>query len=68
MAMPMLPGLDDSLEGEMSLEDPEAPLEAPPEELDAMFANDAAEAFPDLDDAQLTAFQRAVLGLLNRGA
>jgi|GEM_PF-6524284 len=35
-------------------------------ELDPQFAADAAEAFPDLDDAQLTALQRAVQGLLGR--
>lgn len=35
-------------------------------ELDPQFAADAAEAFPDLDDAQLTALQRAVMGLIGR--
>ena len=35
-------------------------------ELDPQFAADAAEAFPDLDDAQLTALQRAVQGLIGR--
>ena len=35
-------------------------------ELDPQFAADAAEAFPELDDAQLTALQRAVQGLIAR--
>lgn len=35
-------------------------------ELDPMFAADVAEAFPDLDDAQITALQRAVMGLIGR--
>ena len=35
-------------------------------ELDPQFAADMAEAFPELDDAQLTAIQRAVQGLLGR--
>lgn len=36
-------------------------------ELDPVFAADAGEAFPDLDDAGLTALQRAILGLMGRG-
>jgi hypothetical protein len=35
-------------------------------ELDPQFAADAAEAFPDFDDAQLTALQRAIMGLIGR--
>jgi hypothetical protein len=35
-------------------------------ELDPQFAADVAEAFPDLDDAQLTALQRAIQGLVMR--
>lgn len=35
--------------------------------VDAMFAADVAEAFPDLDDAQIAALQRAVLGLIAGG-
>jgi len=35
-------------------------------ELDPQFAADAAEAFPEFDDAQLTALQRAIMGLIGR--
>lgn len=35
--------------------------------LDPLFANDAAEAFPDADDKQLAALQRAILGLISGG-
>jgi len=50
---------DEALEGDDELE-PEMPEEAP----DTMFAADIAEAFPDLEDAQIMALQRAVLGLI----
>jgi len=65
MALPPI-DTDEDLEAE----DTEAPLEdidegEMPEELpDPMFAADMAEAFPDLEDAQLMAIQRAVLGLM----
>jgi len=36
-------------------------------DLDPMFAADAAEAFPDFDDAQLAALQRAILSLISSG-
>lgn len=45
---------EDSAEGEAS-------------DLDPMFAADVQEAFPDLDDKQLAALQRAVLGLIAGG-
>lgn len=62
-------------------EDLEAPEEADPmddlgdeplepegsPDVDPMFAADVAEAFPDLDDAQMAALQRAVLGLIASG-
>jgi hypothetical protein len=35
-------------------------------ELDPQFASDVSEAFPDLSDAQLSALQRAVMGLMVR--
>lgn len=65
MALPPI-DTDDDLEAEdeeMPLED-EAEGEAPAEAPDPMFAADVSEAFPDLDDAQLLALQRAVLGLI----
>lgn len=48
----------------------DADLESEGEEshdLDPMFASDVAEALPDLDDSQIAALQRAVLGLINGG-
>lgn len=35
--------------------------------VDPMFAADIQEAFPDMDDAQVAALQRAVLGLISGG-
>jgi hypothetical protein len=35
-------------------------------ELDPQFAADVGEAFPDLDDTQITALQRAIMGLMGR--
>lgn len=46
--------------------------DAPPDDsgadgsLDPQFAADASEAFPDMDDKQLTALQRAISGLIGR--
>lgn len=34
-------------------------------DVDPMFAADVAEAFPDLDDGQIAALQRAFLGLMS---
>ncbi len=44
----------------------EEPLEGaePEEALDPQFAADASEAFPDMDDAQLAALHRAILGCM----
>lgn len=57
---------DSELEGddelETGLED-----EGVSSDLDPMFAADAAEAFPDLDDAGLAALQRAILALIGSG-
>lgn len=67
MAMPPeFPMGDEPLEGDdLALEeDPMAVEEGG--ELDPQFASDVSEAFPDLDDAQLSALQRAVLGLMVR--
>lgn len=61
--------LDDApLEGDEALLEEEADPTALDAggELDPQFAADVAEAFPDLDDAQLTALQRAVMGLMVR--
>lgn len=61
--------LDDApLEGDEGLPEDEADpmaLDAGGE-LDPQFAADVSEAFPDLDDAQLTALQRAFMGLMVR--
>lgn len=67
-----LPPIEDAgeLEGDADMDDTggdDIPLE-PGGELDPMFANDAQEAFPDLDDAGLMALQRAVLGLISGGS
>lgn len=45
--------------------DDEGALE--PEAPDPMFAADITEAFPDLEDAQIMALQRAMLGLISMG-
>lgn len=59
---------DDNLddEGDSELED-DMPEDEVDHGLDPMFANDAAEAFPDADDKQLAALQRAILGLISGG-
>jgi hypothetical protein len=54
---------DESLEGD-GPEAMDAP--APADDVDPQFAADVSEAFPDLDDNQISALQRAVLGLLGR--
>lgn len=54
------PEFDDEMEDEA-----DEPLED--DGVDPMFAADIAEAFPDLDDAQIAALQRAVLGLMAGG-
>jgi hypothetical protein len=67
MALPPI-DVDEDLEAEDEDELPEMEDEAlepdPSADLDPMFAADAAEAFPDLDDAGLMALQRAILSLL----
>lgn len=67
MAAKPLP-LDDNepLESEDGAEDLEAadPMDSG---VDPMFAADISEAFPDIDDAQIAALQRAVLGLISGG-
>lgn len=58
-------GMEDMPDDEM-----DEPLEDEPEAddgVDPMFAADISEAFPDLDDAQIAAIQRAVLGLIAGG-
>lgn len=62
---PEMPELDMPLEGDEEPADMAMGTDALGE-LDPQFAADAAEAFPDLDDAQLTALQRAVQGLIGR--
>jgi hypothetical protein len=69
-----LPPIDMSadLEAEAPEEDFEGddlePLESDVSaDLDPMFAADIYEALPDLDDAQVAALQRAVLGLISGG-
>lgn len=70
MALPPI-DVDEDLEAEDEDEPleggAEMPLEDPSADLDPMFAADAAEAFPDLDDAGLMALQRAVLSLIGGG-
>lgn len=65
--MPGMPPLEMGGELEGDIEDPtltgEMPLE-PDDSLDPMFAADISEAFPDLDDDQLIALQRAIRGLM----
>lgn len=64
---PEMPELDMPLEGESEDDMGEMAMGTDAlGELDPQFAADAAEAFPDLDDAQLTALQRAIQGLLGR--
>lgn len=63
--------LDDApLEGEdemaLDLEGDEAVAIDEGGELDPQFAADVSGAFPDLDDAQLSALQRAIMGLIVR--
>jgi hypothetical protein len=62
--MPPLPGLEEPLEG-AEVEELDVPAPGA-EDLDPMFAADVSEAFPDLDDTQLAALQRAIMGLLGR--
>lgn len=61
--------LEADLEEDMPEEDMDEPLEdeGVSSDLDPMFAVDAAEAFPDLDDAGLAALQRAILALIAGG-
>ena len=54
---------DESLEGD-GPEAMDAP--APADELDPQAAADFSEAFPDLDDSQMLALQRGILGLMGR--
>ena len=67
-----LPPID--TDTDLEAEDTEAPLEdelegePPAEAPDAMFAADVSEAFPDMEDAQIMALQRAVLGLISMGS
>lgn len=67
MALPPIDA-DEELEAEEESLEAEPLPEEPAEEMpDAMFAADVAEAFPDLDDAQIMALQRAVFGLISMG-
>lgn len=65
-----LPPIEDSGD----LEAPAEPLEDDGEALetdgtlDPMFAADIAEAFPELEDGQIMALQRAMLGLISGGS
>jgi hypothetical protein len=59
---PDLEAEDEMLEDEEALDD-----EDMGSDVDPMFAADIAEAFPDMDDAQMAALQRAVLGLISGG-
>jgi hypothetical protein len=62
--LPPLPMEDMDFEAE-GPEDMDVPAPGG-EDIDPQFAADISEAFPDLDDAQISAIQRAVLGLLGR--
>jgi len=63
-AMPMPPmDLGGELEG--APEDMDVPAPGA-EDIDPQFAADISEAFPDFEDTQIAALQRAVLGLLGR--
>lgn len=70
MAAQPLP-MDD--EGDLEDSEPVDPEDSEPVDIegdsgvDPMFAADIAEAFPDLEDAQIAAIQRAVLGLISGG-
>lgn len=64
-----LPPID--TDQDLEAEDTEAPLEddaegeMPAEAPDPMFAADIEMAFPDLEDDQIMALQRAMLGLMS---
>lgn len=62
--LPPLPMEDMDFEAEAP-EDMDVPAPGS-EDIDPQFAADIAEAFPDFEDAQIAALQRAVLGLLGR--
>lgn len=62
--MPPLPMEDMDLEA-VGPEDMDVPAPGA-EDIDPQFAADISEAFPDFEDAQIAALQRAVLGLLGR--
>jgi hypothetical protein len=63
----MIPELDlDEDLSEEPLED-DSGIEEMPSDVDPMFAADVSEAFPDMDDAQIAALQRAILGLTAGG-
>jgi hypothetical protein len=64
-APPELPLDDMPLEGDDEFMG-EDPMAVEGSELDPQFAADVSEAFPDLDDAQLSALQRAFMGLMVR--
>ncbi len=68
MAAPLPPLPMDDMDFDADTEGPED-MDVPAtgsEDLDPQFAADISEAFPDLEDTQLAAIQRAVLGLLGR--
>jgi hypothetical protein len=54
-------------EDELGLDEGLEEAEGVSSDLDPMFAADAAEAFPELDDAGLAALQRAILALISSG-
>lgn len=56
---------DEPMEGE--LEDDSEAADPMDSGIDPMFAADISEAFPEMDDAQVAALQRAVLGLISGG-
>lgn len=68
MAAPLPLDDNEPLEAEEPMDDGmgEETLEAD-NGVDPMFAADMAEALPDLDDAQVAALQRAILGLISGG-
>lgn len=61
--LPPLPMEDMDLEA-AGPEDMDVPMGD--EDIDPQFAADISEAFPDFEDNQIAALQRAVLGLLGR--
>ncbi len=71
MAMPPIEMEDEDLEAapedDMAEEDGAMAMGDMSADIDPMFAADIAEAFPDLDDAQIAALQRAVLSLIAGG-